>query len=162
MNNITVLEGHMYRFILFVVIIFLSKTIFAENLVKPNPDINPIEVVEVQLFALQSNDENNDLGIQQTWEFAHPRNKMATGPLPKFANMIRTPAYSILLNNLKFETKEIFNDGKNASVAVRIEARNNKAYTYLWSLEKVDAESSLKDSWMTTGVSGPRLLAEGS
>ena len=162
MNDINVLEGHMYRIFLFTVIIFLSKTVFAENLVKPNPGINPIEVVEVQLFALQSNDENNDLGIQQTWEFAHPRNKMATGPLPKFATMIRTPAYSILLNNLKFETKEIFNDGKNASVAVRIEARNNKAYTYLWMLEKVDAEGSLKGSWMTTGVSGPRLLAEGS
>ena len=100
MNDINVLEGHMYRTFLFVAIIFLSKSIFAENLVKPNPDINPIEVVEVQLFALQSNDENNDLGIEQTWKFAHPRNKMATGPLPKFAYMIRTPAYSILLNNL--------------------------------------------------------------
>ena len=38
---------------------------------------------------------------------------MATGPLPRFTSMIKTPAYSILLNNLKFETKEIFNDGKN-------------------------------------------------
>jgi len=153
----------MYRiFIFLLTIILISKGSFAENLVKPNPDIRPIEVVEVQLFALQSNDENNDLGIRQTWEFAHPRNKMATGPLPKFANMIRTPAYSILLNNIKFETKEIYNNGKNAGVAVRIEARNNKAYTYLWSLEKVDEEGSLKNSWMTTGVSGPRLLAEGS
>ena len=152
----------MYRIIFFISIVLICNSSLAGNLVKPNPGIKPIEVVEVQLFALQSNDENNDLGIQQTWEFAHPRNKMATGPLPKFANMIRTPAYSILLNNLKFETKEIFNDGKNASVAVRIEARNNKAYTYLWMLEKVDAEGSLKGSWMTTGVSGPRLLAEGS
>ena len=153
----------MYKiFIFLLTIVLISKGSFAENLVKPNADIRPIEVVEVQLFALQSNDENNDLGIRQTWEFAHPRNKMATGPLPKFANMIRTPAYSILLNNIKFETKEIYNNGKNAGVAVRIEARNNKAYTYLWSLEKVDEEGSLKGSWMTTGVSGPRLLAEGS
>jgi len=152
----------MYRIIFFISIVLICNGSLAENLVKPNPGIKPIEVVEVQLFALQSNDENNDLGILQTWEFAHPRNKMATGPLPKFTSMIRTPAYSILLNNLKFETKEIFNNGKNASVAVRIEARDNKAYTYLWSLEKVDEEGSLKDSWMTTGVSGPRLLAEGS
>ena len=152
----------MYRIIFFISVVLICNASLAENLVKPNPGIKPIEVVEVQLFALQSNDENNDLGILQTWEFAHPRNKMATGPLPKFTSMIRTPAYSILLNNLKFETKEIFNDGKNASVAVRIEARNNKAYTYLWMLEKVDAEGSLKGSWMTTGVSGPRLLAEGS
>ena len=152
----------MYRIIFFISIVLICNGSLAENLVKPNPGIKPIEVVEVQLFALQSNDENNDLGILQTWEFAHPRNKMATGPLPKFTSMIRTPAYSILLNNLKFETKEIFNNGKNAGVAVRIEARDNKAYTYLWSLEKVDEEGSLKDSWMTTGVSGPRLLAEGS
>ena len=152
----------MYRIIFFISIVLICNGSLAENLVKPNPGIKPIEVVEVQLFALQSNDENNDLGILQTWEFAHPRNKMATGPLPKFISMIRTPAYSILLNNLKFETKEIFNNGKNAGVAVRIEARDNKAYTYLWSLEKVDEEGSLKDSWMTTGVSGPRLLAEGS
>ena len=61
---------------------------------------------------------------------------MATGPLPRFTNMIKTPAYSILLNNLKFETKEIFNDGTNAGIAVKIEAQDNKAYTYMWSLEK--------------------------
>ena len=76
--------------------------------------------------------------------------------------MIRTPAYSILLNNLKFETKEIYNNGTSAGVAVRIEARNNKAYTYMWLLEKVAEDGPLKDNWMTTGVSGPKLLAEGS
>ena len=134
---------------------------FADNLVKPSPDINPIDVVEVQLFALQSNDES-DFGIRQTWEFAHPRNKMATGPLPRFTSMIKTPAYSILLNNLKFETREIFNDGKTAGIAVRIEAKDNKAYTYMWTLEKITEEGPLKGIWMTSGVSSPRLLAEGS
>ena len=116
--------------IILVILLFFSKISFADNLVKPSPDINPIDVVEVQLFALQSNDES-DFGIRQTWEFAHPRNKMATGPLPRFTSMIKTPAYSILLNNLKFETREIFNDGKTAGIAVRIEAKDNKAYTYM-------------------------------
>ena len=114
-------------FIILTCMIF-TKITFADNLVQPSPEIDPIDVVEIQLFALQSNDEN-DFGIKQTWEFAHPRNKMATGPLPRFTNMIKTPAYSILLNNLKFETKEIFNDGTNAGIAVRIEAQDNKAYT---------------------------------
>ena len=146
--------------VLFILLLF-SKISFADNLVKPSPDINPIDVVEVQLFALQSNDES-DFGIRQTWEFAHPRNKMATGPLPRFTSMIKTPAYSILLNNLKFETREIFNDGKTAGIAVRIEAKDNKAYTYMWTLEKITEEGPLKDIWMTSGVSSPRLLAEGS
>ena len=151
MKNVTVL----------LILLVFSKISFADNLVKPSPDINPIDVVEVQLFALQSNDEN-DFGIKQTWEFAHPRNKMATGPLPRFTSMIKTPAYSILLNNLKFETKEIFNDGKTAGIAVRIEAKDNKAYTYMWTLEKITEEGPLNGNWMTSGVSSPRLLAEGS
>ena len=151
----------MKNIIVLSILLFFSKTSFADNLVKPSPDINPIDVVEVQLFALQSNDET-DFGIRQTWEFAHPRNKMATGPLPRFTSMIKTPAYSILLNNLKFETKEIFNDGKTAGIAVRIEAKDNKAYTYMWTLEKITEEGPLNGNWMTSGVSSPRLLAEGS
>ena len=151
----------MKNIIVLSIFLFFSKTSFADNLVKPSPDINPIDVVEVQLFALQSNDET-DFGIRQTWEFAHPRNKMATGPLPRFTSMIKTPAYSILLNNLKFETKEIFNDGKTAGIAVRIEAKDNKAYTYMWTLEKIIEEGPLNGNWMTSGVSSPRLLAEGS
>tara|TARA_Y100000746_G_scaffold229702_1_gene239833 strand:- start:1851 stop:2306 length:456 start_codon:yes stop_codon:yes gene_type:complete len=151
----------MKNIIVLSILLFFSKISFADNLVKPSPDINPIDVVEVQLFALQSNDES-DFGIRQTWEFAHPRNKMATGPLPRFTSMIKTPAYSILLNNLKFETKEIFNDGKTAGIAVRIEAKDNKAYTYMWTLEKIIEEGPLNGNWMTSGVSSPRLLAEGS
>ena len=151
----------MKNIIVLSILLFFSKISFADNLVKPSPDINPIDVVEVQLFALQSNDET-DFGIRQTWEFAHPRNKMATGPLPRFTSMIKTPAYSILLNNLKFETKEIFNDGKTAGIAVRIEAKDNKAYTYMWTLEKITEEGPLNGNWMTSGVSSPRLLAEGS
>ena len=151
----------MKNIIVLSILLFFSKISFADNLVKPSPDINPIDVVQVQLFALQSNDET-DFGIRQTWEFAHPRNKMATGPLPRFTSMIKTPAYSILLNNLKFETKEIFNDGKTAGIAVRIEAKDNKAYTYMWTLEKIIEEGPLNGNWMTSGVSSPRLLAEGS
>lgn len=151
----------MKNIIVLSILLFFSKISFADNLVKPSPDINPIDVVEVQLFALQSNDET-DFGIRQTWEFAHPRNKMATGPLPRFTSMIKTPAYSILLNNLKFETKEIFNDGKTAGIAVRVEAKDNKAYTYMWTLEKIIEEGPLNGNWMTSGVSSPRLLAEGS
>ena len=151
----------MKNVIVLLILLVFSKISFADNLVKPSPDINPIDVVEVQLFALQSNDES-DFGIRQTWEFAHPRNKMATGPLPRLTSMIKTPAYSILLNNLKFETREIFNDGKTAGIAVRIEAKDNKAYTYMWTLEKIIEEGPLNGIWMTSGVSSPRLLAEGS
>ena len=51
-------------FIIFACVIF-TKITFADNLVQPNPEIDPIDVVEIQLFALQSNDES-DFGIKQT------------------------------------------------------------------------------------------------
>ena len=148
---------------LFVVIFIFNQCFAYADFIKPDAKIKPDEVIKIQLKSLMKNDApSKDNGIKQTWEFAHPRNKMATGPLPRFTNMIKTPAYSILLNNLKFETKEIFNDGTNAGIAVRIEAQDNKAYTYMWSLEKIQDDGPLKNNWMTTGVSGPRLLAEGS
>ena len=152
----------MYKFFITLFFLLFSNSVVANDLVKPTPNIPPMQVVEVQLFALQSNNPENDFGIKQTWEFAHPRNKMVTGPIDRFANMMRTPAYNLLLNNKEFETQEIFNNGNNAGIAVRIEATDNKAYGYMWSLEKVKESGPLFGSWMTTGVSGPKLLAEGS
>jgi len=152
----------MFRIFIVLLSGFFISSASSNDLVKPNSDIPPMEVVEVQLFALQSNNAETDFGILQTWEFAHPRNKMATGPIERFSNMMRTPAYSLLLNNQKFETQEVFNNGNNVGIAVRVEASDNKAYGYMWSLEKVKEGGPLFGSWMTTGVSSPKLLAEGS
>ena len=55
-----------------------------------------------------------------------------------------------------------FSSEQAVGIAVKIEAQDNKAYTYMWSLEKIQDDGPLKNNWMTTGVSGPRLLAEGS
>ena len=147
-------------FIYFLVSVSFSST-FSQSIVSPSPDITPLQVVEIQLFALQSNDPKSDLGILQTWEFAHPRNKNATGPYNKFAAMIRSPAYLILLNNKNFETKEISNDGSKAEVAVKIDSKENKFFAYLWTLEKINDGGEFNDSWMTVGVSFPIQLANG-
>ena len=51
----------MHRLFIFLTLLIYSTCLLADNLVKPNPKISPIEVVEVQLFALQSNDDKSDL-----------------------------------------------------------------------------------------------------
>ena len=74
------------------------------DLVKPDPSIAPVEVVAIQLKALQFNDNPEpDFGIAQTWAFAHPRNRAATGPLPRFASMIKGPSYAKMLNHSRHE-----------------------------------------------------------
>ena len=62
-------------FIIFLISISISKA----ELLEPNSKINPSEVVKIQLLGLQKNDDGFvDSGIEQTWNFAHPKNKKAT------------------------------------------------------------------------------------
>ena len=76
-------------FKVFIILLF-SISITKAELLKPNSDIKPSKVVEIQLSGLQKNDLNyKDSGIEQTWNFAHPSNKKNTGPLPNFKMMIK-------------------------------------------------------------------------
>ena len=63
---------------IFKVLTFLLIFISFSNaeLLNPNSNIKPKEVVKIQLSGLQQNDlEFKDSGIEQTWNFAHPNNK---------------------------------------------------------------------------------------
>ena len=62
-------------FKVFIILLF-SISITKAELLKPNSDIKPSKVVEIQLSGLQKNDLNyKDSGIEQAWNFAHPSNK---------------------------------------------------------------------------------------
>ena len=81
----------------------LSKTIFflfiftnisSADLIKPNTNLDPFEVLMIKLNSLKNNNKPyKDAGIEQTWEFAHPNNKAMTGPLDKFKRMIYSETY---------------------------------------------------------------------
>ena len=73
-------------FKVFIILLF-SISITKAELLKPNSDIKPSKVVEIQLSGLQKNDLNyKDSGIEQTWNFAHPSNKKKYWPFTKFQN----------------------------------------------------------------------------
>lgn len=77
-----------------------SASAAVADLVMPDPALSPEVVIEIQLSALQANDiPKPDAGIMRTWAFAHPDNKRMTGPLPRFAQMIKGPLYQMLLNH---------------------------------------------------------------
>ena len=68
------------RFILLIFISLLLNFSVLADLVNPNPNIKPEEVVAIQLKALMKNDlPFADAGISQTWEFAHPQNRNIQG-----------------------------------------------------------------------------------
>ena len=148
----------------------LSKTIFfffiftnisSADLIKPNTNLDPFEVLMIQLNSLKNNNKPyKDAGIEQTWEFAHPNNKEITGPLDKFKEMIYSENYKILISHENSEIT-ILEETKDMSVyKVTVLTKNKKKYYYIWQVERVLSEGSLKNCWMTTNVSSPKYIGE--
>ena len=154
----------LYRAVFTVLISLLcfSTAARTSELVYPNPDIAPAEVIAIQLNGLQYNDSpETDAGIRQTWAFAHPRNRAMTGPLPRFANMLKGPGYDMMLNHASHHIVPANSGDGWQQFDVFMEAGNGKVMQFAWIVEKV-TEGRFKDCWMTVAVSAPRLAGQGS
>ena len=144
--------------ITFQVLVILSLLLSSSNaeILKPNNDIKPSEVVKIQLSGLQKNDLNfKDSGIEQTWNFAHPNNKKVTGPLPNFKRMIKSDSYQMMLNHLSHTITELGSTDKWAQFEVIILDKNKIYHKFNWQVEKYTQDGVLKDCWLTTMVSNP-------
>ena len=144
-----------------IFLLFVLTDISSADLIKPNSNLKPFEVLLIQLNSLKNNDNPyKDAGIEQTWEFAHPNNKAITGPLDKFKKMIYSESYKILISHQSAEIT-ILKETENISVyKVTILTKNKKKYYYIWQVEKVLSEGKLKNCWMTSSVSSPKYLGE--
>ena len=144
--------------ITFQVLVILSLLLSSSNaeILKPNSDIKPSEVVKIQLSGLQKNDLSyKDSGIEQTWNFAHPNNKKVTGPLPNFKRMIKGDSYQMMLNHLSHTITELGSSDKWAQFEVIILDENKIYHKFNWQVEKYTEDGLLKDCWLTTMVSNP-------
>ena len=138
--------------ILFLITVSVSKA----EILKPNRNINPKEVVKIQLTGLQKNDFNfKDSGIEQTWNFAHPNNKKVTGPLINFKRMIKGDAYQMMINHLSHTITQLGSTDKWAQFEVIILDKNKIYHKFNWQVEKFTEDGELKDCWLTSMVSNP-------
>ena len=137
----------------------LASTSYSE-IVIPSKEITPFDVIKIQLTALQNNNEPyKDAGIEQSWNFAHPRNKEMTGPLPRFKKMLYDENYVILINHISHQINLIEQKENIYVFAVSILSKENKNYVYIWIVQKV-RYGSLKDCWLTTSVFFPKYDGE--
>ena len=137
-------------------IFFLSVTISKADLLEPNTNIKPYDVVKIQLTGLQNNNKlSDDFGIKQTWNFAHPNNKKYTGPIDKFTKMIKGDAYQMLIDHLEHTINLLGNSDKWAQFEVIILDKNKIYHKFSWQVEKYEGEGPLNDCWLTTMVSNP-------
>ena len=151
------------RFISTITFIILFSTSLLAELLKPTPEINPEEVVKIQLSSLMNNNEPYlNAGIEQTWEFAHPSNRAFTGPIQRFTQMMYAPSYAVMLDHEKHDILEVNLEKNIAYFFIELTSIDGKLFGFKWTLEKVKEEGIFKDCWMTTAVSTPMLLSTSS
>ena len=147
--------------VLIILFTILTSDIAFAELLKPNPALTPIEVISIQLNALKDN--NNpylNAGVVQTWEFAHPSNRMYTGPLENFVKMMLSPSYFIMLDHTNHNVISVSDRDFITYFFVEITDTERNKFGLTWTLEKVIAESKFKDCSMTVAVSQPLPLAK--
>ena len=143
----------------FLVLFFILISISKAEILKPNSNIKPSEVVKIQLLGLQkNNDVYEDSGIEQTWNFAHPNNKKATGPLDRFKTMIKSNNYQMMINHISHTITQIRGGDNWVQFEVIILDKNKIYHKFNWQVEKYKEDGPLKDCWLTTMVSSPVSL----
>ena len=140
---------------------FLLTNTSVADLIKPNSNLKPFDVLMIQLNTLKNNNNPyKDAGIEQTWEFAHPNNKAATGPLKRFKEMIYSDSYKILISHENNKITILKEESNKFVYKVYVLSKDKKKYFYIWEIEKVEKEGKFKNCWMTTGVSDPIYVGE--
>ena len=139
-----------------LILLLISSTFSNAELLSPNSNIKPKEVIKIQLNGLQKNDSKfKDSGIEQTWNFAHPNNKRVTGPLSNFKMMLKSDSYGMMINHLSHTITELGSSDKWAQFEVIILDKNKIYHKFNWQVEKYTLDGNLKDCWLTTMVSSP-------
>lgn len=135
--------------------LLLALPAAAGELLQPDPALSPRRVVEIQLDALQHNDEpRRGFGIAQTWAFAHPDNRNQTGPLERFARMLESPPYRLLLGHRSHAIEPTALGDRRAVFTVTVVAAAGPVVAYRWILEKVRSGAHA-GAWMTIAVTPP-------
>ncbi len=108
--------------------------------------------MKIVIEALADNDNPYpDAGIATTFNFASPSNKSNTGPLERFARMVKGEPYGLMVSHVSHEFSEMVVTGNKAYQMVRVSALDGAGIVYAFRLSKqIDGE--FKGMWMTDAV----------
>jgi hypothetical protein len=129
-------------------------TLQANNSVLPVPNthLQPEEVVALVLDALANNDTPYvDAGIETTFNFASPSNKAQTGPLERFAVMVKGPVYGVMVGHKSYELVEIVVNNSRAYQMVRLITAGGAAVHFAFRLG-LQPDGEFEGMWMTEAV----------
>ncbi len=122
------------------------------EIVLPAPDLTPQQVVRIQLDAMRRNDDPlPNSGIELAFRFASPANKVHTGPLSRFAQMVKGPLYASLLDYCAVELGPLYTGDDQAQQMVRVRDRHGRTVTYIFGLSRQES-GPFSGCWMTDSV----------
>ncbi len=120
--------------------------------IAPHPSLSPQEVVEIQIIALQENDEPSvDFGVRKVYNFSSPENKEAIGNLKSYIQMLHNPVYKSLLNHRIYGLDDIRLVQDLAFQKVTLIDAEDKPAVFVFQLSLQEEEPYL-DCWMIDKV----------
>lgn len=122
------------------------------DLPRPSVDLQPGDVVRIVIDALARNDEPwADAGIETTYRFASPANKVSTGPLERFTRMVKGPVFGIMVDHVEREFSEVVFTGDRAYQMVRLTGGSGLTMVFAFRLGK-QSGGEYANMWMTEAV----------
>jgi hypothetical protein len=122
----------------------------ATQLAAPNPELQPEQVVELQVAALRAF-RNRDAALLQCMAFASPSNRSVTGSPAQFAAMVRGPKYRALIECEESLVGSPSIMGDQAMVLVTVIDASHRASVFRFFLTK-QSSPRFRDCWMTDSV----------
>jgi hypothetical protein len=116
----------------------------------PSPSLSPKEVVRIQVEALRTNDAT-DAGIALVFRFASPQNRQTTGPILRFAQMIRTPPYDVMLNHREATFGPTILGESRMRQEVTIAGKDGSNTRFVWLVSRQE-DGPDAGCWMTDAV----------
>lgn len=118
----------------------------------PNRNLSPADVVRIQIRALGRNDmPHENAGIEIAFRFASPRNKLVTGPLSRFIQLVSNSVYRAMLDHRQAKYGPLQIEGVKATQPVILIASDGQRVGYLFTLSRQDG-GTCDGCWMTDGV----------
>ncbi len=130
----------------------ISEDSQAPALPAPSAEFKPEDVVRIVIGALAKNDDPfTNAGITTTFAFASPANKVNTGPLDRFIDMVKGEPYGIMVDHVESEFSEVVYMGNNAYQMVNLTGADGRAVVFAFRLSK-QLDGEFRDMWMTDAV----------
>jgi hypothetical protein len=121
------------------------------SLPEPNPLLSPLEVVKIQLDALQNNDlMRNNEGIRFAFQFASPINKKSLGDIETFIQLLKLSSYRAMIGFERALLDKMLIDGSNARQTVHL-VHKDDTVSYLFVLSRQQDEP-FQNCWMTDAL----------